>query len=223
MPQKKFFIVLGLGTFGSALAEQLHKNGCRVTGVDADRSRVENLKDVLYEAVVGDVTSRDTLAELSLDACDAVFISLGESQNIAPSLLATLHCRELGARRIIVKGLSREHAKILEALGVDRVVFPETEIAVSLADRMAWPNVLDFMPIDPEYTFVEIAVPDSMIGQTLRETDLRRLYNVWVVGVKDALTGKLALFPDAEYRLGVDQLLVVVARRKDLNRFRELK
>jgi len=223
MPQKKFFIVLGLGTFGSALAEQLHKNGCRVTGVDADRSRVENLKDVLYEAVVGDVTSRDTLAELSLDACDAVFISLGESQNIAPSLLATLHCRELGARRIIVKGLSREHAKILEALGVDRVVFPETEIAVSLADRMAWPNVLDFMPIDPEYTFVEIDVPDSMIGQTLRETDLRRLYNVWVVGVKDALTGKLALFPDAEYRLGVDQLLVVVARRKDLNRFRELK
>ncbi len=61
MPQRKFFIVLGLGSFGSALAEQLHKNGCRVTGVDANRERVENMKDVLYEAVVGDVTDRDTL------------------------------------------------------------------------------------------------------------------------------------------------------------------
>lgn len=223
MPQKKFFIVLGLGTFGSALAEQLHKNGCRVTGVDTNRERVENLKDALYEAVVGDVTSRDTLSELTLDACDAVFISLGENQNITPSVLATLHCRELGAKRIIVKGLSREHAKILEALGVDRVVFPETEIAVSLADRFAWPNVLDFMPIDPEYSFVEIAIPESMVGQTLGETALRRRYNVWVVGVKDALTGKLELFPDAEYKFGADQLMVVVARKADLTRFRELK
>lgn len=223
MPQKKFFVVLGLGTFGSALAEQLHKNGCRVTGVDANRERVENLKDSLYEAVVGDVTSRDTLAQLSLDACDAVFISLGESQNIAPSVLATLHCRELGAKRVIVKGLSRDHAKILEAMGVDRVVFPETEIAASLADRMAWPNVLDFMPIDPEYSFVEIAIPDSLVGRTLKQTELRRLYNVWVVGVKDALTGKLALFPDAEYQFGADQLMVVVARQEDLKRFRQLK
>ena len=223
MSQKKFFVVLGLGSFGSALAERLSKNGCRVTGVDANRDRVENLKDVLYEAVVGDVSSRDTLAELSLDACDAVFISLGENQNITPSVLATLHCRELGARRIIVKGLSRDHAKILEAMGVDRVVFPETEIAVSLADRMAWPNVLDFMPIDPEYSFAEIAVPDSMVGRTLRQTDLRRLHNIWVVGVKDAMTGKLALFPDPDYTFGADQLIVVVARQDELRRFREVK
>lgn len=222
MTQKKFFVVLGLGSFGSALAEQLSKNGCRVTGVDANRDRVENLKDILYEAVVGDVSARDTLAELSLDACDAVFISLGENQNITPSVLATLHCRELGARRIIVKGLSRDHAKILEAMGVDRVVFPETEIAVSLADRMAWPNVLDFMPIDPEYSFAEIAVPDSMVGRTLRQTDLRRLHNIWVVGVKDALTGKLSLFPDPDFIFGVDQLIVVVARQDELSRFREV-
>lgn len=223
MAAKKFFIVLGLGSFGSALAKQLQKNGCRVTGVDAKRERVEEMKDVLYEAVVGDVTDRDTLAELSLDACDGVFISLGESQNITPSVLAAMHCRELHASRIIVKGLSRDHAKILDSLGVARVVFPETEIAVSLADRMAWPNVLDFMPIDPEYSFVEIAIPDSMVGLTLREADLRRLYGIWVVGVKDVLTGKLALFPDPDYRFGADQLMVVVARQQDLKRFREVK
>lgn len=223
MAQKKTFIVLGLGSFGSALAEQLSKNGCRVTGVDANRDRVEHLKDVLYEAVVGDVTAHDTLAELALDTCDAVFISLGENQNITPSVLATLHCRELKAKRIIVKGLSRDHAKILQAMGVDRVVFPETEIAISLADRMAWPNVLDFMPIDPEYSFAEIAVPDSMIGRTLRQTDLRRLYNIWVIGVKDALTGKLSLFPDPDFVFGVDQLVIVVARQDELSRFREVK
>lgn len=223
MAQKRLFVVLGLGTFGSALAERLSKNGCRVTGVDANRDRVDNLKDVLYEAVVGDVAARDTLADLSLSTCDAVFISLGERQNITPSVLATLHCRELGAKRIIVKGLSRDHARILEALGVDRVVFPETEIACSLADRMTWPNVLDFMPIDPEYSFVEVAIPDSMVGRTLRETDLRRRYNISVIGVKDVLTGKLSLFPEPDFTFGADQLMIVVARQEELKRFRDVK
>jgi trk system potassium uptake protein TrkA len=223
MPQKKRFVVLGLGSFGSALATRLAKNGCRVTGVDANRERVENLKDILYEAVIGDVTERGTLAPLSLDDCEAVFISLGENQNITPSVLATLHARELKARRIVVKGLNDDHAKILRTLGVERVIFPETEMAAALADRIAWPNVLDFVPIDPEYSFVEIAMPDSLVGKTLKQADLRRLYNVWVVGVKDALTGKLTIFPDVDYQFGVDQLLVVVARKEDLNRFREVK
>jgi trk system potassium uptake protein TrkA len=223
MAQKKHFVVLGLGSFGAALAKRLCQNGCRVTGVDADEGRVESLKDSLYEAVIADVTDRKALQELSLADADAVFISLGENQNMTPSILAALHARELGARRVIVKGLSQEHGRILKLLGVERVVFPEMEIATELADRITWPNVIDYMPIDPDYSFVEIAVPDSLVGRTLREADLRRLYNVWVMGIKDALSGQLELFPEPEHRFGADQLLVVVAKREHLNRLRELK
>ena len=128
-----------------------------------------------------------------------------------------------GRNRIVVKGLTDDHAKILERLGVERVVFPEKEIARELADRMTWPNVLDFMPIDPDYSFVEIALPDSLVGKTLKDSDLRRLFNIWVIGVKDALTGALTLLPDADYRFGPDQLLVVVGKQEDVNRLREIK
>ncbi|MCH5373070.1 MAG: hypothetical protein JJ992_03775, partial [Planctomycetes bacterium] len=120
-------------------------------------------------------------------------------------------------------GLIGEPGKILKMLGAERVVFPEIEIATELADRMTWPNVLDFMPIDPEYSFVEMAVPESLAGRSLREADLRRLYNVWVIGVKDAMTGQLEIFPEPDYRFGADQLLVVVAKQDDLNRLREVK
>jgi trk system potassium uptake protein len=220
---KHRFVVLGLGSFGAALATRLAKNGCRVTGVDATRERVEDLKDVLYEAVIANVTERGALEELALDQAHTVFISLGEKENITPSVLATLHARELGAKRIIVKGLNQDHAKILRALDVERVVFPEQEMATELADRTIWPNVLDFVPIDPEHSFVEIAVPETLMGQTLQESDLRRKYGVWVIGVKDVLTGKLSLFPDATFRLGDDQLLLVVATQEDLIRLREIK
>jgi len=220
MAETKRFVVVGLGSFGTALATRLHKNDCRVTGLDQRKERVEALKNELYEAVIGDATEREVLEHLNLRDAHAVFISLGE--NIARSLLATLHCKELGARRIIVKGVTKEHGKLLKHLGVERVVFPEIEVATELADRMTWPNILDFLPIDPDYSIVEIAVPESWSGQTLAEANLRRRYNVWVVGLKDVLSGKLEIFPDADFRLNSSQLLLVVGRQTDLNRLREL-
>jgi len=220
MAETKRFVVIGLGSFGTALATRLHKNDCRVTGLDLRKDRVEMLKNDLYEAVIGDATEREVLEHLGLRESHAVFISLGE--NIARSLLATLHCKELGARRIIVKGVTKEHGKLLKHLGVERVVFPEIEVATELADRMTWPNILDFLPIDPDYSIVEIAVPESWSGQTLAEANLRRRYNVWVVGLKDVLSGKLEIFPDADFRLNSSQLLLVVGRQTDLNRLREL-
>ncbi len=219
MASTKHFVVIGLGSFGAALAARLSKNGCRVTGLDSSKQRVEDLKNTLYEAVIGDASERDTLKHLPLSEAFAVFISLGE--DMAQSLLATLHVKELGARHVIVKGLTREHGKILESLGVNRVIFPEEEIAITLADRMTWPNVIDFLPIDPDFSFMEVAVPDSFIGQSLMQLRFRKRFNVWVVGVKDALTGKLEMFPDGDFRVGADQLFLVVGKQDGLDKLRE--
>jgi trk system potassium uptake protein TrkA len=221
MVATKRFIVLGLGTFGTALATRLHASDCRVTGVDLHEDRVEDLRDILYEAVIGDSTDREVLLQLNLPTATAVFISLGE--DIARSLLATLHCRELGAKRMIVRGVTPDHGRILKHLGVERVVFPETEAAVELADREAYPNVLDFLPIDPEYSLVEIATPEAFSGQTIGELDLRRRFGVWVVGVKDVLTGKLEMLPNADYRLHEDHLLLAIGKHAELNRLRQVK
>lgn len=221
MKNDKRFIVLGLGSFGGALSTRLAKNGCRVTGVDASEARVEALKDVLYEAVVGDVTDRATLEELLVAQASVVFISLGEK--IEMSLLAALHAREAGAKRVIVKGVTDEHARILKYMGVERVVFPEAEMAEQLADTMTWPNVLDALVIDTEYNLVEMAVPEGLSGQTLRQADLRRRHGCLVLGVKDHLTGKLTLNPDGEFRLTDDQILLVIGRKTDLNRLGEMR
>lgn len=214
MAEPKHYVVIGLGTFGAALARRLVKNGCRVTGVDVDKDRVESLKDVLYEAIIGDATSRETVAQLPIQTANAVYIGMGE--DIALSLLATLHATQQKARRVIVKGVTPEHGVILKSLGVDRVVFPEIEIAEELADRAAWPNVVDFLPIGADELFVEVAVPDTLIGKSLMDLRLRQRFNVWVVGVKNALGGKLDMFPDGNYVLCPDQMLLIVGSEKDV-------
>lgn len=221
MAELKQFVVIGLGSFGGALAERLGENGCRVTGMDQSKDRVESLKDVLYEAVIGDARDRDCIAHLPVTTAHAVIISMGE--DITQSLLATLHAKELGAKQVIVKGVTDEHARILKCLGVDRVIFPETEIARQLADRMTWPNVLDFLAIDPEYSFVEIASPDNWAGKTMIDLDLRRKHNIWVVGVKDPMSGKLEMFPGGDYKLSADQILLVVGKQVDVNKLSDFK
>ena len=218
-PVKKF-IMLGMGTFGSALATKLAANGCQVTGVDVKRERLDLLKNVLHEAVIGDSTDREVLENLPIRDATAVFISLGET--ISQSLLATLHVRELGARNVIVKGVTKEHGKILEHLGVDRVVFPEEEVARELADRMTWPNVLDYLPIDPEYSVAEVAMPSSLSGKTLAEANLRSRIGVHVMGIKDVMKGKFEMFPDGKTRLLEDQVLLVVGREQEIATLREL-
>jgi trk system potassium uptake protein len=220
MKNGKRFVVLGLGSFGAALAKRLAENGCRVTGVDASEDRVEALQDVLHEAVVGDVTDRETLEELLVAQSTAVFISLGEK--IEMSMLAALHAREVGAKRVLVKGVTSEHGRILKHLGVERVVFPEAEMAVQLADSMTWPNVLDALAIDTDHQLIEMAVPDSLVGQSLRQADLRRKFGCMVLGVKDHLTGNLTINPDGEFRLTDDQLLLVIGRKEELGRLSQL-
>jgi trk system potassium uptake protein TrkA len=186
-----------------------------------NKEHVEALKAELYEAVIGDATDRETLQHLQFKDADGVIISMGE--DITRSLLATLHAKELGARRIIVKGVTAEHGKILKALGVERVVFPEIEIAVELADRITWPNIVDYVPIDPEYSFFEFSVPDSFAGKTLQQLDLRRRYGVWVVGLKDAMTGKLQMLPGADFKLGADQILLMIGKQQEVQGMRKLE
>ncbi len=221
MSNTKHFIVIGLGSFGSALAQRLCKNGCRVTAIDASSDRVDALKDVVYEAIIGDATERETIGNLPVKDADAVFVSMGE--DITRSLLATLHAKELGAREVIVKGVTQEHGKILKSLGVGRVIFPEIEIAEELADRMTWTNIVDFLPIDPDYSFIEIAVPDSFAKKTLHELNIRQEYGVWIVGIKDAMSGKLTMFPAGDFEMEADQLLLVVGRHEELGALREMK
>jgi trk system potassium uptake protein TrkA len=217
MSEIKHFVILGLGAFGTAITRQLHENGCRVTAVDANEARVDSVKDCLYEAIIGDVTDHETLKHLPLAHADAVVVCLGE--DIAPSLLATLHAQELGARRIIARGVDANHGKILEKMGVERTVFPESEIAIELANKLSRPNIIDYLPIDPEYNFVEIEVPEYLYGVTLLDSALRREFSIWVIGIKEAMTSKLTMFPDPKFEFGPDQMLLVVGKEKNLDRF----
>lgn len=215
----RVMVIMGLGTFGASLATRLSHNGCRVTGIDSDESRVSALRKVLYEPVVADVTDRAALEPLMIDRAEVVFISLGEE--IEKSILAALHARDLGAREVFARGVSEDHARILKALGVKEVIFPEEEIARVWADNLTWRDVLKHLVIDDRHEVVEMAVPNSLVGKTLQQSDLRRRHGILVIGVKDALHGgALTPAPGGDHVLSEDEMLLVLGSHEAITAIR---
>jgi trk system potassium uptake protein TrkA len=127
-------VVIGLGRFGAALAQRLAKNGHRVTGVDIDEEAVQSVEDCLANALVADGADEEVLKALDLPNAAAVFISLGDHAN--RSIVATMFALELGAERVIVKGIDALHAKILRKLGKVEVIFAEEAMARYVADHL---------------------------------------------------------------------------------------
>lgn len=212
------FAVIGLGRFGSYLATRLYELGHEVLGVDADTDVVQGLADRLSQALVVDARDKAQLRAVGLKDMDTVVIALGD--HLEASTLAALYCKELEVR-VLARAANVDHGKILEALGVDDVVYPERDIALRTAEQLSNTNLLDFIALGPEYAIVEVAVAEPFIGKSLTELNVRSRHNVNVIAIRDVLTEHVTL-PSPSTVLRESDVLVVLGRTEDIEKFKKL-
>lgn len=159
------FAVIGLGRFGSSAALELVKMGHSVLGIDGNDKLVEKYADRLTRTVIADVSDSATVEELGLDNYDVVLVAIGE--NMQASLLCVVHLKTLGIRDVWVKASSHAHHLILNKLGVARVIHPEEEMGVRVAQALSYPMVNDYIPLGNGEFIVEIRVSEKLDGQAL--------------------------------------------------------
>ena len=208
-----YYVVVGLGRFGHYLSLTLAERGADVVVIDKDANAVEAIKDRVFQAVIGDGTSRNVLENLGVANAEAVIVALGPKME--ESLLTVHNLKEIGVKRIVAKANSDAHGKILEALGADEIIFAEKETAVRVGHRLGNRNLLDFLPLNDRYSIREIVVPEHFIGKSLRELDLRSRFEVNVIAIKRM---EEILFPGGESLLNSNDHLVVLGSEKALNR-----
>ena len=208
-----YYVVVGLGRFGHYLSLTLAERGADVVVIDKDVNAVEAIKDRVFQAGIGDGTSRNVLENLGVANAEAVVVALGPKME--ESLLTVHNLKEIGVKRIVAKANSDAHGKILEALGADEIVFAEKETAVRVGHRLGNRNLLDFLPLNDRYSIREIVVPEHFIGKSLRELDLRSRFEVNVIAIKRM---EEILFPGGESLLNSNDHLVVLGSEKALNR-----
>jgi trk system potassium uptake protein TrkA len=184
---KRTFAVIGLGRFGSAMATTLTQLGHEVIGIDGDADRVNAMADLVSQAVRLDATDERALRAAGIKDVDVAVVSIGE--NIEASLLVVTLVREIGIASIVAKAVSALHGRILEKLGVSRVVFPEREMAVRVAHSLVMPNVLDYIELSDDFSIVEVPAPAEFYGKTLREIGLRARFGLTTIAIKRAKAG----------------------------------
>ena len=212
----KNFAVIGLGNFGGALAVGLHELGKKVVAVDADPERAQGLGDLLPHIAVADATTRESLAALGIGDVDCAVISLGH--RLEASVLVTLHCVELGEPCIYAKVVSRTHGRILEKIGASKVIFPEREVALRLAHKLAMRNLVDYLPLGEGYSVDQIQTPERFVGKTLGELGLPKRYGVQIVAVRETSAPESALhLANRDTLLGKQHQLVLIGRNEDLD------
>jgi trk system potassium uptake protein TrkA len=214
----KQFVVIGLGNFGFNVARSLSKRGHQVLAIDIDQVKIDEIKDYVSDAVIADAKNKKVLDEFVTASVDAVIISIG--QNMEASILAAHYLKERKIRKIIVKAINENHAKILELMGADEVILPEKDIALALSQKLSSANLLEHIPLTSEFSIVEAAAPEDFVGKTLKQIKLRSRFNLLVIAVKDIMQDKFYLMPDAEFRLMPDCLLVIMGRREDIDNFK---
>ena len=225
------FAVIGLGRFGYNVAETLIKKGYEVLAIDNDEEKIEMVSDFATYAVQCDATDVKALKAVSTQNVDVAVVSIGE--DIEASILIVMTLKELGVGQIIAKAVTPIHGRILMNLGVTEVIFPERDAAVRLAHRLIAPNVLEYLELSPGYSIEEIAVPSKIAGKKLKESQIRTLFGVNVIGVKKKVARVVKGIVKTEEILNVSpagddvlekgDILVIVGREEDLERFSKLE
>ena len=185
----KSFLVIGLGRFGNHLTARLVELGNEVMVVDQDEERVSKMASVATAACVGDCQDEQVLSSLGVRNFDVCFVCVRDDFQTSLEVTATL--KELGAKCVVARADREKQIKFLKKIGADYVIHTE----------------MDYIELTPKYAIVEIETPKEWEGRTVAEVDVRRRYNVNILGLK---TGdEIIPLLDPEYRFQEDAHLLI--------------
>jgi len=208
----KQFIVIGLGRFGSAVATSLIELGHEVLGIDYNEERVNPLKDKLTQTIQTDVTEERALKELGVNNFDAAIVCIGT--HLEASILVTIMLKDLDIKYIIAKAHNSLHAKVLQKIGVDKIVFPERDMGRRIARSLIMPNIRDYIDLAPDHSVIEIKALPEFYNKNLVELNLPNKYGINVLTIKKG--DNFVIPPTAKDVIKEGDSLIIIGETKKI-------
>ncbi len=206
---KTIYGIIGLGRFGHALATELAAGGAEIMVLDNNEEKVREMREYTENAMVVQGLDIKTLSETGIQNCDVAVVCISEQMDV--SILTTLNLVSLGIPRVIAKAKSAEHGIILSKLGAE-VVYPERDMALRLATRLETSRVLDYMQLNEQLNISKLAIPDTIIGETVRSVNMRGKFGINIVAVENGGSVTDTVDPDYVFKKGD---ILIVSGKKD--------
>lgn len=215
----KTILVIGIGRFGKHLATKLSELGNEVMIVDKEEERITDLLPVVTRAQVGDCMDEKLLRSLGVSNFDICFVCIGD--NFQASLEITSLLKELGAKYVVSKADRTIHEKFLLRNGADEVIHPERDVALRAARKYGARNVFDYFELTSDYSILEIAVPNSWAGKSIKQVNVRSKYNINIIAIKQ--NGNIIPVTNAEHVFVKNQHLIIAGNTKDCARMLDIR
>lgn len=215
--EKKEFAVFGLGRFGKSVALTLASFGAEVLVLDKEESVLQEVADSVTQAICGEATNAALIKELGLRNYDGVIIAM--SSSMEANILTTILVKEEGVPFLLVKARNDLEGRVLRKVGADKVIYPEKETGMRLANHLMHGNYLEAVELSEEYSIVEVAIPESWCGKTIKSLDIRASYGVNIIGIRRGT--EFNINPGPDDRLMEDDILVMLGRNNHLSEFSE--
>lgn len=212
----KTYAVFGLGRYGRAVAKELVASGAEVIAVDVNAKKVEELACDFPICKCADVTDTDALSQLGVRNVDVAVVAMAEA--LEASVMTVMLLKDMGVGQVIAKAGCSMHAAILEKVGADKVIQPETESGVRLAKNILSSGFADIADLSDSISVIELDVKDEWVGKTILELELRRRYSINIVAVNNH--GRVDIAIDPNMKLDRAMKLIIVADKKDINRLK---
>jgi trk system potassium uptake protein TrkA len=206
--------VIGLGRFGSAVAESLVRLGNEVLGIDRDPALVQRYADRITHVVEADSTDAEALTRLGLTQMSRAVVAIGT--DVEASVLTVLALSELGVSDIWAKAVNVNHGRILSRTGAHHVVFPEADMGERVAHLVVG-RMIDFIEFDDGFAIAKTRAPWSMVDQSLAVSSVLSKYGINIVGVKRPGGEFTLATPETVIRK--DDILVVSGQTRLVERF----
>lgn len=200
------------------MARQLCKLGADVLAMDMSSQLVQQVAADVTHAVVGDAKDKEVLRALGAKDFDCAVIAIGD--DLATSVLVAMNLMELGVPYIVCKAHDETHRKVLEKLGVNRVVIPEQENAQRLGRSLHSHNVLEYIELSEEYGILEVPAPKGWTGKSIRDLNIRAKLGINIIAVESGR--KTNVSPSADYTIQPDDILVVLGDSYSLEELQKL-
>lgn len=212
---KKQILVIGLGPFGASVAKTLTEQGHQVLGIDLDEDKVNAIADEVTQSATITNISEETLVSLGVKDFDIAVISISD---IEASILFAQILIDLGIKEIVSRAQDELHGRVLSRLGVSKVVFPERDMGLRLANSLVSNNIIDYIELSKEFNIFEITALEDFFGKTISELRIRANYNVNIIAIKKHNKKDIIVAPGSDSLIEENDILVVIGKNSDISK-----
>lgn len=217
-------IICGLGRMGTMVASELLERRVPMVAIEKDMEACRQADEMQLLCVMGDATDEETLHKAGIEkARSLVAVLRGDAENV----FVTLTARQLRPDLLIVARaeLSATEPKLRRA-GANRVISPQAIGAERIANVLTRPHLVDFVEVaargfEFEMDAFVLTADSPVVGQTLRDANLRAAADVMVVGIRKP-DGATRFNPSADEVLCPQDTLITIGPVGSATRLAEL-